>query len=156
MTRVLAIATLALLAGGCASVFNDPMQPVKLETKRADGTFVSGADCQISNDFSFAKAKSGGIVQVRRSAKVLEVVCMDPGQPNAVGRAISRANAGMAGNILLGGGIGMVIDHTKGTAYTYPTWMQLEFGKTLVFDRQGEKEGEPVAGIDPLAPKQTR
>jgi hypothetical protein len=35
-----------------------------------------------------------------------------------VGRAISRANAGMAGNIIFGGGIGAIIDHNKGTAYS--------------------------------------
>ncbi len=50
----------------------------------------------------------------------------------------------MFGNILLGGGIGMIVDHNRGTAYTYPTWIQLVFGKTLAFDRRDEKEGHPV------------
>ena len=52
----------------------------------------------------------------------------------------------MAGNILLGGGIGAIIDHTKGTAYTYPTWVQLVFGQTQVFDRKNEKDGQVVLG----------
>ena len=65
---------------------------------------------------------------------------------------ISRANAGLAGNIIFGGGIGAIIDHNKGTAYTYPTWVQLVFGQTLVFDRSTEKEGTPVTGtIPPVA-----
>ena len=51
--------------------------------------------------------------------------------------------------IILGGGIGAIIDHNKGTAYTYPTWIQLVPGKTLVFDRSDEKEGEPVQGKEP-------
>ena len=55
----------------------------------------------------------------------------------------------MAGNIILGGGIGAIIDHNKGTAYTYPTWMQLVFGQTLVFDRSDEKDGQPVQGRAP-------
>ena len=50
----------------------------------------------------------------------------------------------MFGNIILGGGIGAIIDHNKGTAYTYPTWVQLIFGKSLVFDRSAEKEGQPT------------
>ena len=70
-----------------------------------------------------------------------------------MGRAISRANAGMAGNIIFGGGIGAIIDHNKGTAYTYPTWIQLIFGKTLVFDRSAEKDGQPVLGMEPSAQK---
>ncbi|WP_295959458.1 hypothetical protein [Rhodoferax sp.] len=38
----------------------------------------------------------------------------------------------------------MIVDHNRGTAYTYPTWIQLVFGKTLAFDRRDEKEGHPV------------
>jgi hypothetical protein len=67
-----------------------------------------------------------------------------------VARAISRANAGLAGNILFGGGIGAIIDHNKGTAYTYPTWIRMVFGKTLVFDRSNEKEGQPLLGSEPV------
>jgi len=42
------------------------------------------------------------------------------------------------------GGIGAVIDHNTGQAYTYPGWLQLIFGRTLVFDRKDEKENTPV------------
>jgi hypothetical protein len=55
----------------------------------------------------------------------------------------------MWGNLIIGGGIGAIIDHNKGTAYTYPTWVQLIFGKTLVFDRTTEKEGQPTLGTEP-------
>jgi hypothetical protein len=53
---------------------------------------------------------------------------------------------------LLGGGIGAIIDHNKGTAYTYPLWVQLVFGKTLSFDRRADKEGQPNLGAAPVAP----
>jgi hypothetical protein len=95
--------------------------------------------------------KSGDSTQVRRSSKDLDIVCKDPANPDASARAISRANGGMWGNIILGGGIGAIIDHNKGTAYTYPTWVQLVFGKTLVFDRNGEKDGQPAPGLEPTA-----
>jgi hypothetical protein len=81
----------------------------------------------------------------------MDITCTTAGQPHAKGRAISRATAGLAGNILIGGGIGAIIDHNKGTAYTYPTWLQLVFGQTLVFDRRDEKEGSPVPGKAPEA-----
>jgi hypothetical protein len=137
---------------GCASIVNDSTHPMKLETKNAAGTFVTGASCQISNDYGSIAAKSGDTVQIRRSSKDMDITCKDPSNPDAVGRAISRANAGLAGNIIFGGGIGAIIDHNKGTAYTYPTWVQLEFGKTLIFDRATEKDGQPVVGVAPAAP----
>lgn len=48
----------------------------------------------------------------------------------------------------------IIIGHNKGTAYTYPTWVQLVFGQSLVFDRSDEKEGQPVLGKQPTAVSQ--
>jgi hypothetical protein len=151
MIRILAALSVAVLATGCASIVNDTTQAMRIETMRSDGTRVSGAECQLSNDYGSTTVRSGTTTQVRRSSKDMDITCKDPSNPEAVGRAISRANAGMAGNIIFGGGIGAIIDHNKGTAYTYPTWVQLVFGRTLVFDRSAETEGQPVLGTAPLA-----
>ena len=149
LTRTAAIVAVAVAATGCASIVNDTTHPMKLETKSAAGEMVAGADCKISNDYGTVSAKSGDTAQVRRSSKDLDIVCNHPQNPTASARAISRANAGMAGNIIFGGGIGAIIDHNKGTAYTYPTWVQLVLGQTLVFDRSDEKDGQPVQGRAP-------
>ena len=122
---------------------------MKVETKTQSGELMAGAECKLSNDYGTVTVKSGDTTQVRRSGKDLDIVCKDPKNPDANARAISRANGGMWGNIILGGGIGAIIDHNKGTAYTYPTWIQLIFGKTLVFDRSAEKEGQPTLGVEP-------
>ncbi len=143
----------ALACTGCASVMNDTMHPVKVETATRAGEFVTGADCTLTNEGGVVTMKSGETALVRRSGKDLDIVCTHPANPDAVARAISRANAGMFGNILFGGGVGAIIDHNKGTAYTYPTWVQLVFGETLVFDRSAEKEGQPTAATPPPAPK---
>jgi len=153
MIRFLIAVSAAALSVGCASIVNDTTQPMKVETKRLDGTVVTGAECSVSNDYGSISVKSGTTSQVRRSSKDLDITCKDPSNPDAVGRAISRANAGMAGNIIFGGGIGAIIDHNKGTAYTYPTWVQLVFGRTLMFDRSSEKDGQPVQGLEPVAAK---
>ena len=136
----------ALLLGGCASVVNDTTHPIKVETKTQAGSLVPGAECRMTNDHGTFTVKSGDTAQVRRSGKDLDIVCKDPANPEATARAVSRANGGMWGNIILGGGVGAIIDHNKGTAYTYPTWVQLVFGQSLVFDRSNEKEGQPVMG----------
>lgn len=136
---------------GCASVVNDSTHPMKVETKTAAGQMVVGSECKLTNDYGSVSVKSGDTAQVRRSSKDLDIVCKHPENPDAVARAISRANAGMFGNIIIGGGIGAIIDHNKGTAYTYPTWVQLVYGKALVFDRSAEKEGQPTLGTEPVA-----
>jgi len=151
MLRSIAISAAVFSLVGCASISGDTTQPIKLDAKTKDNQIVSGAECSLSNDRGTFSAKSGQTVQVRRSSKDLDVTCVHPNNPQAVGRAISRANAGMAGNILFGGGVGAIIDHNKGTAYTYPSWMQVVFGETLVFDRRDEKEGRPVPGSAPKA-----
>ena len=145
------ITLLAVALGGCASIVNDTTQQMKIETKTADGVSISGADCKLTNDYGSFTLKSGETGPVRRSGKDLDISCKSDGQPDASGRAISRANGGMWGNILFGGGVGAIIDHEKGTAYTYPTWIQLIFGQSLVFDRTSEKEGAPVPATVPVA-----
>lgn len=151
MRRTASIVAFALAATGCASIVNESTHPMKVETAKADGKLVAGADCKLTNDYGTMSVKSGDTLQVRRSSQDLDIVCRQADQPDAQGRAISRANAGLAGNIIFGGGIGAIIDHNKGTAYTYPTWVRLVFGKTLVLDRSSEKEGQPVIGTEPPA-----
>jgi hypothetical protein len=140
---------------GCASVMNDTTQGMKVETKTDTGQIVTGAGCKLTNDRGTFNVKSGDTAIVRRSSGDLDITCVHPDNPSAIARAISRVNGAMFGNIILGGGIGAVVDHNRGTAYTYPTWVQLVFGQTLVFDRTAEEDGKPTAGAAPaLEPRQ--
>lgn len=149
MAKLLLPLFLAILGTGCASVINDVTHPMKVETKEEGGALVTGATCSLTNDYGVFPVKSGDTAQVRRSSKDLEIACKHPTNKDATATAISRANGGMFGNILLGGGIGAIIDHNKGTAYSYPVWVQLVFGKALVFDRSDEKDGQPSVGKAP-------
>mgnify|MGYP001589941136 CR=1 FL=1 len=154
MLKLVSALGIASLCVGCASIVNDSTHPMRLETKNSSGEVITNAECKLSNDYGSITVKSGDTAQVRRSSKDLDIVCTHPDNQDASGRAVSRANGGMWGNIIAGGGIGAIIDHNKGTAYTYPTWVQLIFGKSLVFDRQAEKEGQPVLGLEPVASSQ--
>ena len=137
-----------VLSGGCASVVNDVTHPIKVETKTEAGEIVAGAECTLSNERASQVIKSGEIANVRRSNTDLKIECKHPAKLDAVATATSRANGGMFGNIILGGGIGAIIDHNRGTAYTYPTWLQLIFGRALIFDRRDEKEGQPTPSVE--------
>ena len=59
----------------------------------------------------------------------------------------------MFGNILIGGGIGAIIDHSNGSAYNYPEWMRIVLGDNLVFDRRDFASGVPTQATTPEASK---
>jgi hypothetical protein len=135
-----------ILASGCASITNDSTHPMRFETFDAAGVEVKDMECKAENDYGSQVVKTPGTLQIRRSSKDLQIVCTKPATVDAKGTAISRANAGLAGNIIFGGGIGAIIDHNKGTAYTYPQWVRLVVDKLLTFDRKDDKDGAPNVG----------
>lgn len=142
--KTFVIITSTLVLAGCASITRDSTQALRIDTVTDQGVVVNGAACTLSNDKTHLTGTSGSTLQVRRSAKDLDIVCTHPDYPSASGTAVSRANSGMWGNIVLGGAVGAIVDHNNGTAYTYPTWVQMVFGWVSSFDRRGETEGQPV------------
>lgn len=145
--RLLAAITSLTLLSGCASVTHNSAQIIQVETKLANGEAVDGANCSLSNEEKTYEITTPGSLEIDRSGTDLEVTCKHPGFPDAKASVVSRANAGMYGNIILGGVIGAVIDHNTGKAYNYPTWLQLVMGKILRFDRLDEASGKPSVGI---------
>ena len=146
MKALMAVAT-AMTLVGCASVTNDTTHGVRVDTRQKSGAVVAGADCVATNDYGSTSFKSGGTQALRRSAGDMTIVCTKNGEQPANARLISRPNGGMAGNIVLGGVIGAVVDHNRGTAYTYPTWVELVFGESLVFDRSLQTGDAVVKGL---------
>jgi hypothetical protein len=140
-TGVLSILT------GCASVTHGTTQNVKIETMTAAGKVVDGAKCLITNDRNDAVMRSGDTVPIRRSGANLNIECSQPGFAPANGQAVSRANMGMAGNILIGGLIGAAVDAGTAAGYNYPSWIQLIFGEVRSVDRSAQAGEGPTAGI---------
>lgn len=144
--KLLAALSLLSLLPGCASFTHDTTQLVQIETYSRDNQPVNGARCIAQNERGSWPATAPGGVSVHRSSQNLIVNCEKEGEAAGKGTLISRANAGMFGNIVLGGGIGALIDHNKGTAYTYPSWIRIIMGDNLVFDRRNEAENTPMTG----------
>lgn len=142
---ILAI-TLQTLLTGCASITKDSNQPVKIETYSKQNQAVAGVKCTAKNERGEWVATTPGVVSVHRSGQNLLVNCEKEGEQSGIATAISRANGGMFGNILFGGGIGAIIDHNKGTAYSYPDWIRVIMGDNLVYDRKTNKENEVMLG----------
>lgn len=144
--RFIPLAVAATLFGGCASITKDSNQPVQVETYSKSNQLVSGAKCVAKNERGEWSTTSTGTVNVHRSGQNLIVKCDKEGEPSGLATVISRANGGMFGNILFGGGIGAIIDHNKGTAYSYPDWIRVILGDNLVFDRKNNKDNEVMLG----------
>lgn len=144
-----ALAILFSQLTGCATITGDSAQSIRVETVALDGSEVKDADCELANEYGSYRLKTPGNITVRRSSGDLNITCKKEGLPDAGARAISRVNGGMFGNIIFGGGIGAIIDHSKGTGYSYPSWLRMMFGKVLAFDRTDDKDGQPSVGKEP-------
>ena len=121
---------------GCASITGSSDQSLSLTAADKYGIAVEEAKCTLKNDKGGWDVKSPSFVNVRRSAGDLSVVCKKDGFPNGLLKAISRAGGGMFGNIILGGGIGAVIDHSSGKGYNYPDELPVVMGESIVVDRR--------------------
>ena len=142
---VLAFALQTLLTG-CATITKDANQPVRVETYSKSNVAVIGAKCVGKNERGEFSTDSSGMMRPHRSGENLLITCSKDGEETGFGTLISRANGGMFGNILFGGGIGAIIDHNKGTAYSYPDWVRVIMGENFVYDRKNNKDNEIMLG----------
>ena len=136
-----AACALALMSG-CATITSNELQTMSLTASSQEGKPVEQANCVLKNDKGEWKATTPAQVAVRRSSDDLTVTCKKDGESDGLLRAISRAAAGMFGNIIFGGGIGALIDHSKGTGYNYPDALPGKMGTTTTVDRS---QSEPTA-----------
>lgn len=142
---VLAV-TLQTLLTGCATITKDANQSVRVETYSKSNEVVKDVKCVGKNERGEFSTDSTGVMRPHRSGENLMVTCSKDGAEPGIATLISRANGGMFGNILFGGGIGAIIDHNKGTAYSYPDWVRVIMGDDLLFDRKQNKENEVMIG----------
>ncbi|MFZ6849916.1 hypothetical protein [Undibacterium sp. RuRC25W] len=120
-------------------------QAIRVETLATNGTPVEGAQCSLTNDSGSFNMTTPGSVLIHRSSSNLSVICKKDGNDPASATVISRVAGSMFGNILLGGGVGAIVDHSNGSAYNYPEWIRLVSGQNLTFDRSDFKSGEATA-----------
>ena len=140
-----ATAAAVLQLFGCASVSNGTTGSMRVETVSKAGQPVEGAFCNLTNDSGTFTVTTPGSVVVHRSSSDLRIECKKSGEPTGAGTVTSRVAGSMFGNILLGGGIGAIVDHSNGSAYNYPEWIRLVMGDTEgSFDRKDFVAGTPT------------
>ena len=127
---LIALMALSAFASGCSTLTGDgTSQNLAVMTYTTDNKDVTGASCELRNDEGTWTAVTPASVMVRRSNKDLMVKCTKPGLADARANVVSRTKANMWGNIIIGGGIGAIIDHNNGSAYQYPASLRMIMGQ---------------------------
>ena len=126
----LSLLGLVALGSGCASITGSTDQTISVEAREAKGQ-VPGALCELDNDKGKWFVTAPGSTRISRSNEDLIVTCKKEGLSPGVATVESTTKGGMAGNILFGGVIGVIIDHNSGAAYQYPTLIQVLMGQSI-------------------------
>lgn len=142
--NILHVALVATITNvGCSTITQSEGQSLAL-TATYQGKPVDPT-CQLKNDKGSWDSKAPANVTVRKSGEDLVVTCKKEGMPDGLLKAISRAAGSMWGNIVFGGGIGAIIDHSKGTGYDYPDQLPVRMGDSVVVDKkQGTQTAQQV------------
>lgn len=121
-TMILSITTFSMLATGCASIVNGTNQPVSVSTHP-----IKEAKCTLENDKGkWYVSSTPGSTTIHRSYSDLKVKCEKNGYKSGEKRFASKTKPMAFGNIIFGGAIGAGVDVATGSAYDYPTDMQVD------------------------------
>lgn len=151
----ISLCAMVIAMTGCATITSEKTQSLAVTTHSADGKLIEHAKCALKNDKGNWEVETPGNITVHRSAEDIIVDCKKDGMPDGLARGISRADGGMWGNILIGGGIGAIIDHSNGSGYNYPDDISVKMGGSVIVDRKDEGKKQPAATPQQPANQQT-
>lgn len=109
--------SLCLLAG-CSTIVSSNNQTVTV-TALHENQAVTGATCSLQNSKGAWTTVTPQSVNIRKSFGDLTVSCRKD-QASGTKTVKSSAEGSTFGNILLGGGIGALVDAGTGNGYSYP------------------------------------
>ena len=117
MKKIIIIAA-AFIATGCASVVGEKMQPVSVQTIH-ENREVAGVGCTLTNDAGSWFVTTPSSVSVHKSTGDLAIDCKKDSFAGSQ-TLVSKSNGAVWGNVLIGGGIGYIIDRNTGAGFDYP------------------------------------
>ena len=122
--KALIILNYAILLSSCATIISGSTQAVSVDTHP-----ISGAQCNISNDDGkWYLAETPDSVTVDRSYSDLSIVC-EKGNHTGSTSVKSKTKGIAFGNIIAGGIIGAAVDAGNGSAYDYPSLVNVKMTK---------------------------
>tara|TARA_B100001250_G_C19231443_1_gene542408 strand:+ start:183 stop:500 length:318 start_codon:yes stop_codon:yes gene_type:complete len=91
---------------------------------------VQGATCSLSNDKGTWSLTTPGSAVITSSRVNLALTCSKEGYVNGVASLPSKhKDSATWGNVILGGGIGYIIDRKSGAAFIYPQQVTVDLAK---------------------------
>lgn len=128
---------------GCASITGSKLQPLSVQTIQ-DGKEVAGVGCTLTNDAGKWFVTTPGSVTVQKSTGDMAVDCTKEelrGHENLV----SKSNGAVWGNIIVGGGIGYIVDRNTGAGFDYPN------NVTVILNRMAAAIGLSTSSATPTS-----
>jgi hypothetical protein len=120
----------AIALAGCSTITGGgTTQPVSVKTLTSKGEALNDAKCELTNNKGAWYVTTPGSATISRSNYALKVVCKKPGVDVGTTSVESAVKGNMLGNVILGGGIGMIVDHSNGSAYEYPSIIEVYMGR---------------------------
>jgi len=144
------LSTIALT--GCASITGTTSQSVSIQSRNMTGAEVNGAMCELTNNKGTWFITTPGSTSIHRSNDDLQVLCKKQGEENGRVAVVSATKGSMFGNIVFGGGIGAIVDHSNGSAYEYPALIQVMMGSFSKIEppkSESQNNGNPMTGASP-------
>ncbi|MEH6502812.1 MAG: hypothetical protein V7682_02800 [Cycloclasticus sp.] len=141
MYKLLAIASLLTMTG-CASIVGEKLQPVSVQTTQNNQALV-GAGCTLKNDEGEWFVTTPGSVTIQKSTDDLIVNCTKDGYIAGNETVVSKSNTAVWGNILIGGGIGYIVDRNTGAGFNYPNSI------TVMLRKMGDAVGLTTPAASP-------
>jgi hypothetical protein len=159
MKRFLAALTLGttVLLGGCATVTTGTTQSITIDSD------PQAAECTLTREgTALGMVTTPSPLTIKRHAATVHVVCRKPGYED--GRTVmnSRFETASAGNFLVGGIIGVMVDASSGANSRYDTHVMVRLTPMSPVDQAAAARGpspapqpgaaQPVATAPPAAP----
>jgi hypothetical protein len=116
--KTIIAASVVLLMTGCASISGERMQPITVQTVH-DNKEVAGIGCTLTNDAGSWFLTTPASISVHKSTGDLAISCKKDAFAGSQ-TLVSKSNGAVWGNILVGGGIGYIVDRNTGAGFDYP------------------------------------
>ncbi len=117
MKKIIVTTATVLALSGCSTITTGTQQSIFIDTPK-----VTGATCHLtdSKDGKWDLLATPGSVSVLKGDGPMNIVCTKEGFENGITSIDETLVGATLGNILIGGGVGFLIDAASGAAQEYP------------------------------------
>ena len=124
MKKILLITISFIFLTSCASTMSGSSQNITVTSN------VQGATCTLVNDKGSWTVTTPGSAVITSSRVNLALTCVKDGYVNGVASLPSKhKDSTIWGNVILGGGVGYIIDRKTGAAFIYPQQVTVDLAK---------------------------